>query len=450
MDGQPLNRAEMDELKLESATMRRISTRVLPLLFGLYLFCYIDRSNVGMAALQMNADLGFSAATFGFGAGILFLGYSLFEVPSNLILVRVGARRWFARIAISWGLIACAMMWVRTPGQFYTGRFLLGVAEAGFPPGVFFFLSRWYPDTHRARALALFLLGNPLAQAIGAPLGGLLLGLRGVGHLAGWQWLFLIEGLPSILLGIALLLFLTESPADARWLSGTQRDWLGARLAAEQRRKPRARVRGPASLSATFSHPLVWLLAAIYFAEYTVALAYTLWAPTLLRASLGTSNAATGFVTGAIALLGALVFVLAARWSDRHDERCGVAAFGFALACAGCLEIVLFPHSPLRLVGLAAMAMLTPIVLASFWVLPGKFLEGTSAAAGIGLISAVGSSGGFIGPTLVGFLKQSTGSDTGAFTGLAAIALFGAVALLWIRQSSSSLRPRVKLAAAEQ
>jgi len=335
------------------------------------------------------------------------------------------------------------MLWVRTPGQFYAGRFLLGVAEAGFPPGVFYFLSHWYPDNHRARALALFLLGNPLAQVIGGPLGGALLGLRGVGHLAGWQWLFLIEGLPSVLLGLALLRWLPERPTEARWLQPVQRDWLTARLAAERR----AIRRTPRSLAQTFGNPLVWLLAAVYFAEYTVALSYTLWAPTLVRASLGIGNAATGLVTGAIALLGAIVFLVAARWSDRHDERCGVSALGFALACAGCVEIALCPHSPLRLVGLAATAMLTPIVLASFWCLPGKFLQGTSAAAGIGFISAIGSSGGFVGPSLLGFLKQSTGSDRGAFLGLAAIALAGALVLLWLRQASA-LRPRIGTAAA--
>src|SRR5271154_3270397 len=192
--------------------MKRVSLRLLPFLFILYIFSYLDRVNVSIAALQMNAELKFSSATFGLGAGIFFIGYALFEVPSNLILARVGARQWFARIAITWGVLACAMMWVRTPSQFYVVRFLLGVAEAGFFPGVVYYLSQWFPSAYRARAISAIVIGIPLSGVLGGPLGGALLGLRGVGHLSGWQWLFLIEGLPPVLLGIAVLLYLTERP----------------------------------------------------------------------------------------------------------------------------------------------------------------------------------------------------------------------------------------------
>jgi MFS transporter, ACS family, tartrate transporter len=215
---------------IERDTVRQASLRLLPFLFLLYILCYLDRSNVSIAALQMNKELTFSSATFGFGAGIFFLGYALFEVPSNLILARVGARRWLARIAITWGLLACAMIFVRTPAQFYTVRFLLGVAEAGFFPGVLYYLSQWFPMTYRARAISAILIGIPLSGALGGPLGGALLGLSGVGHLSGWQWLFLIEGLPPVLLGIAALGYLTERPEDARWLSGEQQRWLSHRL----------------------------------------------------------------------------------------------------------------------------------------------------------------------------------------------------------------------------
>ena len=214
--------------------MRQASLRLLPFLFLLYILCYLDRSNVSIAALQMNKELKFSSATFGFGAGIFFLGYALFEVPSNLILARVGARRWLTRIAITWGLLACAMIFVRTPAQFYTVRFLLGVAEAGFFPGVLYYLSQWFPMAYRARAISAIVIGIPLSGALGGPLGGVLLGLRGVGHLSGWQWLFLIEGLPPVLLGIAALGYLTERPEDARWLSGEQQRWLSHRLEQER------------------------------------------------------------------------------------------------------------------------------------------------------------------------------------------------------------------------
>ena len=214
--------------------MRRASLRLLPFFFLLYILCYLDRSNVSIAALQMNKELKFSSATFGFGAGIFFLGYALFEVPSNLILARVGARRWLTRIAITWGLLACAMIFVRTPAQFYTVRFLLGVAEAGFFPGVLYYLSQWFPMACRARAISAIVIGIPLSGALGGPLGGVLLGLQGVGHLSGWQWLFLIEGLPPVLLGIAALGYLTERPEDARWLSGEQQRWLSHRLEQER------------------------------------------------------------------------------------------------------------------------------------------------------------------------------------------------------------------------
>jgi MFS transporter, ACS family, tartrate transporter len=208
---------------IERDTVRQASLRLLPFLFLLYILCYLDRSNVSIAALQMNKELKFSSATFGFGAGIFFLGYALFEVPSNLILARVGARRWLARIAITWGLLACAMIFVRTRAQFYTVRFLLGVAEAGFFPGVLYYVSQWFPMTYRARAISAIVIGIPLSGALGGPLGGALFGLSGVGHLSGWQWLFLIEGLPPVLLGIVAPGYLTERPEDARWLSGEQR-----------------------------------------------------------------------------------------------------------------------------------------------------------------------------------------------------------------------------------
>ena len=419
----------MSHPDVELLTMRQMSVRLLPLLFLLYLVCYLDRSNVGMAALQMNKALKFGAGAFGFGAGVFFLGYSLFEVPSNLILARVGARRWIARIAITWGLLSCALMWVTTASQFYVVRFLLGVAEAGFFPGVVYYLGRWYPKVYRARAFAVFMIAIPISQALGGPVGGALLGLNGVGHLAGWQWLFLIEGLPSILLGVVALGYLTERPQEARWLTPEQRDWLARRIDEEQSQTAAA----PVSVLRALGNPLVWMLTVPYFAFYTVGLAYVLWAPILVRDALGTSNAATGLVIGLISAFATLTYFIAAWLSDRSDERCAVASLGLALSCTGCIGAALLAHSPLRVGALALMAMCSPLFLASFWCLPTKFLRGTPAAAGIGLISAVGSSGGFFGPNIIGFLKQTSGSDVGAFYGLAALAFVGCVACLSLR-----------------
>jgi ACS family tartrate transporter-like MFS transporter len=312
------------DLNQKAATMRQVGARLLPLLLGLYLIAYIDRVNVGVAALQMNADLNFGDATFGFGAGIFFLGYALFEIPSNMILARVGARRWLARIAITWGLLTCAMLAVRTPTQFYVARFVLGVAEAGLFPGVIYYLSHWFPESHRARALAGLMLALPLAQVIGGPVGGALLSLRGVADLAGWQWLFLIEGLPAIVLGGIALYWLDELPAEATWLTHAQRMWLTERIAREARG-----VGGEgASPLRALANPLAWALAVPYFAYYTTALAYTLWLPTIVRESLQISDAATGLVVGGIALTGAIAFPLAGILSDRWGERCYVAALG--------------------------------------------------------------------------------------------------------------------------
>ena len=420
----------MTDKELERVTMRRVSFRLVPLLFVLYIFCYLDRTNVSIAALQMNSELRFSSAAFGLGAGIFFIGYALFEVPSNLILPRVGARRWLARIAITWGVLACAMMWVRTPTQFYTVRFALGVAEAGFFPGVIYYLSQWFPATYRARAISGFVIAIPLAQVLGGPLGGAVLGLSGVGQLSGWQWLFLIEGLPSVCLGVAVLAYLTERPEDARWLSVAQRSWLLHCLERDRKQTVMAHV----SPLRALGNPLVWVLTVPYFAFYSVALAYVLWAPTFVRDALGTSNTATGFITGSIALLAAVVYPLAAMASDRWDERCGLAALGLALNCAGCIGAALFPHSLLRVASLVVIALGSPLFMTSFWCLPTKFLKGASAAAGIALISAIGSSGGFFGPSLIGFLKQTTGSDLGAFLGLAALALLGGLVCAGLRQ----------------
>jgi len=429
----------MSTQELELRTMQLVIKRLMPLLFLLYLFCFLDRINVGMAALQMNGALRFGAGTFGFGAGIFFLGYALFEVPSNVILARVGARRWIARIAITWGLLACAMAWVRTPTQFYIVRFLLGAAEAGFFPGVIYYLSRWIPTAYRARTHAAFMIAIPSAYIVGGPLGGALLGLN-VGHLAGWQWLFLIEGLPSVLLGLAVLRYLTDSPDDADWLSKEERGWLSERLEREQQQITLADF----SVLRTLGNPLVWVLTIPYFAFYTVALGFQLWAPTLVRDALKATNATTGLVIGGIYALAILVYFLAGMLSDRKDERCAVAALGLAVACAGCIgAAVITPSSPLRVVAFTLIAMLSPLFLASFWCLPTRFLKGPSAAAGIGLVSAIGSSGGFFGPNIIGTLKQTTGSDVGAFLGLAAIALLGTLVCLGLRRTPS-LKPQVR------
>ncbi len=430
----------MTDQDVELVTMRRVSIRLLPFLFVLYIFCWLDRSNISIAALQMNSALKFSSAAFGFGAGIFFLSYSLFEIPSNLILARVGARRWLARIAITWGLLACSMMWVRTPQQFYVMRFLLGMAEAGFFPGVIYYLGLWFPATYRARAISGIIIGIPLSQVLGAPLGGVLLGLSGVGHLAGWQWVFLVEGVPPVLLGFAALAYLTDRPEDARWLSKQQRDWISNRIEQERQQSVAADV----SPLRALGHPLLWVLIFPYFALCAIAYGATFWAPLLVRDALGTSNSATSLIVGGIYLLAAIVYPLAGMLSDRMDDRCGLAALGLAFYCVGGIGVAMLPHSILRVVALVVLQVGNPIFMTSFWCVPTRLLKGASAAAGIALVSSIGTSGGFFGPSIIGFLKQTTGSDSGAFFGLACLALLGALVCIGLRQTAA-FSPRRRL-----
>jgi len=415
---------------LEFTTMRLVRRRLLPFLFVLYVFNFIDRTNVGVAALQMNTDLKFSQAVFGFGAGVFFLAYALFEVPSNLVLVRVGARRWIARIMVTWGLVAGAMMFVKTPTQFYAMRLLLGVAEAGFFPGIIYYIGTWFPASYRARAYAAFGVAIPISQVVGAPLGGALLKLDGAAHLAGWQWLFLLEGLPSLLLGIAVLWLLTDRPREAHWLSSEQRAWLDQRLELE---RSRTAAQHDSPLRA-LGNPLVWALSVPWFATYALSLGFILWAPLLVRSALGTSNTLTAMITGAMSLVAAAAYPVAASWSDRRDERSGVMAAGLALSVVGCIGTAFFPQSILRVGALLLVGIGGSMCLPAFWCMPARFLRGASAAAGIALINAIGACGGFFGPTIIGTFKNVTGSDAGAFLGLAAIAFIGVCICLRLRR----------------
>ncbi len=430
-----------DDSALARETIRRVTVRLIPFLFVLYIFNFLDRTNVAIAALQMNRDLRFSASAYGLGAGIFFIGYALFEVPSNLILARVGARRWIARIMISWGLIAAAMMFVRTPMHFYVLRFLLGVAEAGFFPGMVFYLSEWFPAVQRARALARFMIAIPLSAAVGNPLSVWLLGLDGRAGLAGWQWLFLLEGIPSVLLGVIVLLYLTDRPAAAHWLSPEQRDWLVARL---KRDGEQARAHGLPPLRALL-HPVIWMSALIYFLALTTGYSYILWGPTLIRDALQTSNAATGLISGAIAAAAALVMLAISASSDRFGERFVHAAAAIAIGALACVAAALAPTPLLRIVGLGFIPVGVYGFLGPFWCLPTKLLSGTAAAVGIAFINSVGNVGGFVGPYSLGLLKDATGGTSGAFLGLAVFMLAGSGMCLVLRAESSRAGRALKI-----
>src|SRR5262245_39311048 len=301
-----------------SMTLRKVTLRLIPFLFILYIVAWLDRVNVGFAGLQMNSDLGFSAAAFGFGSGIFFLGYCLFEVPSNLILERVGARLWIARIMITWGLISAGMMFVREPIGFCILRFLLGAAEAGFFPGVIYYFSLWYPGAQRARAIAAFMIAIPVTGLVGGPLSGALLGLDGFCGLRGWQWLFLVEGLPAVFLGIITLFYLNDGPEKVSWLSPAERDWIVTKLATEREACKASHSTSPMS---ALTNGTIWQLGIIFFLSAIGFFGYSFWSPILIKSLLGLTNLGVGVVLGLISLVTIVGMVLNSAHSDRKNEQ---------------------------------------------------------------------------------------------------------------------------------
>jgi MFS transporter, ACS family, tartrate transporter len=422
-----------DDTEVARTTMRQVSVRLLPLLFALFVFNYVDRTNAAMAALQMRRDLGMSATAYGFGAGIFFLGYTLFEVPSNLILARVGARRWIARIVISWGLIASAMALVRTPAQFYALRVLLGVAEAGFFPGMVYYLSHWFPVAQRARALSRFIMAVPLAAIIGNPLAGWLMGFDGSLGLRGWQWVFFVQGIPSVLLGLAVLALLTDYPEQARWLSDEQRAWLAERLRRDG--EDSAAPHGMAALRA-LGIPMVWLVSAVYFLYCTTFYGYVFWSPIFIRDTLRVSPVITGLVTGLIACAAAVVMLAVGASSDRTGDRFRYMLAGMALVMLGYLSAALMPNAIGRVAGLGLVLVGNMTFAVPFWCLPSMLLRGSAAAAGIALVNSIGNIGGFAANYLMGRITDVNGGPSGAFLVLAVVAVGAAGGSLVLRRQT--------------
>ncbi len=378
----------------------------MPFLFLLYVVAYLDRVNVGFAALQMNAALGFSDVTYSLGAGIFFLSYTLLEIPSNVILARVGARVWIARIMITWGLVSASMMFVHGATAFYVLRFSLGAAEAGFFPGIIFCLTKWFPSEDRARAIAGFMTAVVVAGVVGGPLSSLLLSLDGVLGLAGWQWLFVLEGLPAVVLGAMVLVALPEQPSDARWLTPAERSALMTRLHEEAAARPRA-VR---SFEGAMKSGRVWLLAAVYFTIPVALYAMGFWLPQIVKAASGGDNTTVGLLSAVPYAVAAIGMVIVGRHSDRTGERrwhiamaaiVGGASFGASAFVHGTVPSLVLLS--LAMLGLASM-------LGPFWALTTSFLNGIGAAAGIALVNSVGNVGGFVGPNIIGYVRQTTQS----------------------------------------
>jgi sugar phosphate permease len=412
------------------AAVRR---RLIPFLFLLYIFAYLDRINVGFASLQMNAALGFSAATYGLGFGIFFLSYVALEIPSNMMLARVGARIWIARIMITWGIVSIATMFIRSANAFYALRFLLGAAEAGFFPGIIYYLTRWIPQRERARTVAAFMTATLAAGVIGGPVSGALLGLSGIAGLAGWQWLFLLEGLPSVMLGILVLAVLKDDPGDARWLSSSERDALIAQLAVD-------RAGGTShgrSARAVLTSPLVWLLATAHFFLIPLALyAFSSWLPQIIQSVYAGTSFRIGVLSAIPYAVGAVAMVAVGRHSDRAGERRWHVAACAAVSAAGFLATAFAHGLIVTMVCLTiAMAGLASI-FGPFWTLSTAVVNGAGAAAGIALINSVGNIGGFVGPSVVGYIKDWTNSFTMGLVFVAAIMAAGGAMVLAVPDRS--------------
>jgi ACS family tartrate transporter-like MFS transporter len=416
--------------QLGRATLTKVGWRLLPFLLLLYVVAWLDRVNISYAALQMNADLGFSRTVYGLGAGIFFAGYAVFELPSNLILVRVGARLWIARIMITWGLLSIAMLFVQGPISFYMVRFFLGVAEAGFLPGIIYYLGNWYPGAERARAVSWFMIAIPLSSVIGAPLAGAILELDGWHGLTGWQWLFLLEGIPAVLLGFVVLGYLTDSPDKAEWLAPAQRAWLTERMRGEQRA---AQERHGVGLKAALTHPTVWLLALILFACQCGSYGLQYWIPQIVQGLSGYSNLTVSMISALPYAAAACGMIAIGASSDRTRERIMHIAIPSAVGGLGFIASAYFTSPWPAVTALTVAAVGDLGTRGPFWALPTRFLTGSAAAAGIALINTMASIGGFVGSYAVGFVADVTGSFAGGLVFLAMLLLLAAGAAVQLR-----------------
>jgi len=421
---------------IEARVTRKLQLRILPFVMLLYLVCFLDRANVGFAALSMNQALGLTPEMFGLGGGVFFIGYIAFQVPSNLMIRRVGARRWIARVVVAWGIVSMASAFVVGPWSFYAMRLLLGVAEAGFFPGTLLYLNLWFPVRQRAVAIAAFMAAAPLSSAVGSPISGALMELPRIAGLANWQWLYMIEALPAILLGFLTLKVLTDSPEQAEWLSADECAWLLQTLQME-RAKGGSHPSTMAAIWAVLRDPRVLALALIYSGTSAGLYAIGFWAPLLIR-QFGFSALTVGWLNAlpsAVAVVGMVVW---ARHSDRTLERIWHVTIPCVLGCAG---LVWAGYAE------AALAVILALAVANFgvngskpplWVMPGMFLSGASAAAGIALINSLGNLGGFAGPLLIGWLKQRVGSYAAGLDAVSVMMALSAVIMLAMRRRISA------------
>ena len=429
---------------IERRTIRKLYWRLLPFTFVLYFICYLDRINVGFAALTMNGDLGFTASVYALGASAFFWGYCLFEVPSNIVLEKIGARVWIARIIITWGLFAVATAFVTGVTSFAIVRCLLGIAEAGFFPGIILFFTYWFPARYRGRVVGMFMTALPISIALGAPISTALLELNGFLGLAGWKWVFIGEGLPAVLLGISVLFYLTDRPAKASWLTADEREWLTAELQAERHAVESVRVY---TVLQALANPRTLALATVWLGTVTASLGLVLFLPQILKA-IGLTTMMIGVAAAVPYVAGTIAMVVWGYVSDRMNERrwnlfagCFVSTIGFVMA--GFLNGSLW-----ALVGMSVATIGLYGLKGSFWPLPSMYLSGTAAAATIAAINSVGNLGGLIGPLSVGWIKDRTGSFEAGLYVLAGWALLSAVmTLITVREPRRAAAPSLGLRA---
>lgn len=418
---------EIARNRLESAVVSRLMWRLMPFLFLLYIVAYLDRINVSFAFLQMRGELGLSDRAYGRAAGMFFAGYFFFQLPSNLVLEKFGVRKWISGLMIVWGVISCLMIFIRGPISFYGMRFLLGAAEAGFFPGMILYMKRWFPANARARAVAWFMTANPLAGIVGSPISGALLGLSGKG-LSGWQWMFLMEGVPAILLGASVFWALSDSPREASWLKGEEREWLLARLALEQQAESSLKKE---NLWQVLISPRIWMLSMVYFGVSTTMYGLTLWLPSVIQSLSKLSYFVTGIVSALPFVVTAVVMVLVGMLSDRTGERrwhTAIPAFAGAAAVAGAA----YGSSAIIVVACIALGMaFAEAMVGPFWAMATSRMAGLSAAAGIAVINSLANLGGYFGPDIIGFFRKLNGGFRGGLLAIGAtLALSGTIALI--------------------
>uniref|UniRef100_E1TFF6 Major facilitator superfamily MFS_1 n=1 Tax=Burkholderia sp. (strain CCGE1003) TaxID=640512 RepID=E1TFF6_BURSG len=420
IDGEVI--APADATSFESRTYAKVSRRLIPFLMLCYLGAYLDRVNVGFAKLQMLNDLRFSETVYGMGAGIFFLGYFLFEVPSNVILHRVGARKWLARIMLTWAVISASFVFVKTPAAFYALRFLLGVAEAGFAPGVILYLTYWFPATRRAKALSLFFMAIPLAGILGGPLSGWIMhSLQGAMNMAGWKWLFLLEALPSLVLGVAILFYLDDGIAKAKWLTESEKSLLARNVSSDN-----AHTTAHVSIRSFIGDRRLWLMAAIYFCVVLGQYGLTFWLPTIIRKSGVADPLWVGVFTAIPYLCAIVALPLIGMSADRRRERRFHLAIPMLVAAAGFAVLPTLGSVPASIICLSIAAAGILASSSQFWSLPTALLGGMSAAAGIAAVNCFANLAGFFSPAIVGWLNDLTGRSTAGLIFISTAVTLGA------------------------